>query len=157
MIHAVVARTHRLPVSAESVIAAIRCWRSARDAGKPVQQSLHAMLSPHDRGMLAPVFDSVMTLCETAFGRGFVVGAAARLSDDEHLLLDLLDGSRLGSASITCGDEMASALDCAIRSTRIMLALAAGAVPSSQPPTPAPRVGTRPKLRGKPHDQRSPA
>lgn len=107
------------------VTAAARCWRSARDGGEPGQQSLHAMLAAHDCGMLAPVFDSLMTLCEAALGRKIAVGGAA-LSEDERLLLGLLDGSRQRRACIDCAEGAASALDCAICSTRIMMGLVTG-------------------------------
>lgn len=105
------------------LIDAARCWRDARDSGQSVQPSLSRMLAKHDCGMLAPVFDSLMTLCEAALGRSITVGAAM-LSDDEHMLLGLLDGSRPRRACIDCAQGPGSALDCAICSTRIMMALA---------------------------------
>ena len=121
MIHATATRACALPGVDGLVTAAVRCWRDARDSGAPVQQRLHAMLSDDDCGMLAPVFDSLMSLCETALGRKIAVGGTA-LSDDEHLLLGLLDGSKPRSC-INCPEGTASALDCAICSTRIMMAL----------------------------------
>lgn len=123
-VHAVIARAEALPYPASLVTAAVRRWCKARDGGEPVQQSLHAMLAPHDCGMLAPVFDSLMTLSEAALGRRIVVGGAIP-SDDEHLLLGLLDGSRQRRTCIDCARSAASALDCAICSTRIMMALTA--------------------------------
>lgn len=107
------------------VTAAARCWRDARDGGGPVQQALHAMLEAHDYGILAPVFDSFMTLFEAGLGRRIAVGGAT-LSTDEHLLLGLLDGSVPRSAFIDCAQGAASALDCAICSTRIMMSLVTG-------------------------------
>ncbi|MEH6758440.1 MAG: hypothetical protein V7676_13160 [Parasphingorhabdus sp.] len=112
----------RLP--SELVTASARCWRSARDSNVPVQQRLHVLLSPHSGGMLAPVFDSLLTLYEGALGRPLAVGEAGNISDDEHLLIGLLDGSRLRRACIACPVGAASALDCAICSTRIMIGLA---------------------------------
>lgn len=120
--HAPVFQTEAVCDSGALVTAATRCWRKARDGGEPVQQSLYAMLALHDCGMLAPVFDSLMTLCEAALGRRIAVGSIF-LSQDELLLLGLLDGSRQRRACIDCAEGAASALDCAIRSTRIMLAL----------------------------------
>ncbi|BAV63387.1 hypothetical protein [Sphingobium cloacae] len=104
----------------EVVAAAARCWRSARDAGAPVQQRLYAMLAPRDFDMLAPVFDSLMRLCEASLGRPVAAGGPA-LSDDERLLVGLLDGSKVRTTCVECADGIASAFDCAIRSTRIML------------------------------------
>lgn len=133
-IHTVIALPKALAISAGLVAGAARCWRVARDRGEPVQRCLYALLNPLDYGMLSPVFDSLMTLSEAALGRKIVVGAAARLSDDEHLLVGLLDGSRQRRGCIDCAPGRASALDCAICSTRIMLALAAGAAPEPRAP-----------------------
>jgi hypothetical protein len=44
--------------------------------------------------MLAPVLDSLCLFYEAALGRPMTVGEALVLSDDEHLLLGLVDGSR---------------------------------------------------------------
>ncbi len=133
-IHTVIALPRALAISAGLVAGVARCWRVARDRAEPVQQCLYALLNPLDYGMLSPVFDSLMTLSEAALGRKIVVGAAASLSDDEHLLLGLLDGSRQRRACIDCAPGPASVLDCAICSTRIMLALAAGAAPEPRAP-----------------------
>lgn len=81
------------------------------------------MLAHHDCGMLAPVFDSLMTFYEAALGRPVLVGRAPGLSVDEHLLVGLLDGSRPRNGCINCAEGQAAALDCAICSARIMLAL----------------------------------
>lgn len=128
MMHAIVARAEAMPGPGELVTAAARCWRAARDARAPVQQRLYTMLAPDDCGMLAPVFASLMTLVEAALGRPIAVGGAM-LSDDEHLLLGLLDGSKPRRICIDCADGAASALDCAISSTRIMIDLTLASLP----------------------------
>lgn len=106
------------------LVDAARCWREARDAGHPVQPCLSRILSAHDCAMLAPVFDSLIRFYEAALGRAIDVGEAMTLSEDEHLLLGLLDGSRPPRACIDCPEVVATALDCALCSTRIMMALA---------------------------------
>jgi hypothetical protein len=103
----------------ELVVGAARCWRVARDGRAPVQQRLYAWLMPQDRGVLAPVFDSLLSLWEAALGRPIVTGQAA-LSVDEHLLLGMLVGTvphyrGTGTA--------ASLLDIAVRSARVMIAM----------------------------------
>ena len=108
---------------ADLLKAGARCWRSARDTGAPVQQQLHAVLVRRGCGILAPVLDSLLLLCEAALGRSIVVGTAM-LSTDERLLIGLVDGTLARRACITCPREAATALDCAICSTRIMIALA---------------------------------
>ena len=105
------------------LVDALRCWRGARDAGQPAQPCLYEILVCHRCEMLVPVFDSLMHLCEDALGRPVPVGQPAELSGDEHLLLGLIDGSKLRPECIDCEEGAATALDCAICSTRIMMAL----------------------------------
>ena len=99
------------------LIEVARCWREARDLGRPVQPSLFAMLSRTGRGMLAPVFDSLMTPAETMFGRPLATGDGPDVSEDEHQLIGLLLGKEVRSR----GTGPVAALDCAIESTHIML------------------------------------
>ena len=105
------------------LVEAVRCWRSARDNGLPPQPRLSEILACHRSEMLAPVFDSLIHLCEDALGRPVAVGQSVELSGDEHLLLGLIDGSKLRRDCIACAEGAATALDCAICSTRIMMAL----------------------------------
>ena len=110
------------------VIDAARCWRQARDGGHPILPRLAHALAAHDCTMLAPVLDSLCLFYEAALGRPLTVGEAPTLSEDEHLLLGLLDGSRPRTC-LGCTDGTASTLDCALCSTRIMLALTLGGPP----------------------------
>jgi hypothetical protein len=103
------------------LIEAARCWRDARDTGELSLPSLSAMLATHDRAMLAPVLDSLCLFYEAALGRPMSVGGTLALSDDEHLLLALVDGSE-PDACLDCSDGTASTLDCALCATRLMLA-----------------------------------
>ncbi len=103
-----------------------RCWRQARDSGSPVQPSLFDLLA-RSGDMLPPVFDSLLTLYEAALGRPVATGEAAMLSEDEACLLGLVEGSCPVQACIDCAEGAASALQCAICSTRIMIDLAAEA------------------------------
>lgn len=120
---------HFSPASREAtapaaiLINAARCWREARDGGHSIQPCLSRTLAAHDCTMLAPVLDSLIRFYEAALDRSITVGAAMALSEDEHLLLGLLDGSR-PRACIACPEGAATALDCALCSTRIMMALA---------------------------------
>jgi hypothetical protein len=110
------------------VLDAVRCWRKARNAGHKVQPCLTAVLRDHGCEMLAPCFDSLMLLSEAALGRPIRVGEAHMVSRDEHLLLDCLASAQWARAGKACSDGIASALDCALRSIRIMMGLA---VPAS--------------------------
>lgn len=111
------------------VIAAARCWRSARDAKRPVQPSLHAVLAPHGCEMLTPVFDSLMTLCECCFRRSLCTGCPLAPTADERMLCRLLaDPSQL-DLLVTCrggahsGGAMELAFACALSSARVMIDL----------------------------------
>ena len=129
MMHVIVERVRALPDLQGLVNAAARCWRLARDTGRPAQQRLHAMLSRHECGILAPAFDSLMTLYEVLLGRPLVVGRTSP-SDDEHLLADLLAGSRARSACLEYSKGIALAFDCAISSMRILIVQAVGLSPA---------------------------
>lgn len=107
------------------LIDAARCWRQARDAGHPIQPCLAHALAAHDCTMLAPVLDSLCLFYEAALGRPLAVGEALAPSEDELLLIGLLDGSR-PRACVGCPQDAAHALHCALCSTRIMLALTLG-------------------------------
>ncbi|MFA7604827.1 MAG: hypothetical protein WCY29_17665, partial [Novosphingobium sp.] len=89
--------SHDASIMPAMLIEAARCWRDARDSRKPVQPSLFAMLSRHGHGMLAPVFDSIMTLAADVSGRRITTGNGPTLSEDEHRLIDLFDGTGLPS------------------------------------------------------------
>lgn len=106
------------------VLAAARCWRAAKDSGRQVQPSLFVALSRFDCGILAPVFDSLMHLCQATLGRTLRVGHAVKVSDDEHLLLDLLEGQEGSRAPFSTDGELGRALEGALHSTRIMLGMA---------------------------------
>ena len=106
--------------SSQTLVDVARCWRSARDQGDPVQPSLFRLLAKRSGDMLAPVFDSLLTLYEAVLGRPVEVGHAHSLSQDERDLVDLMRGARHvphdgGMASAVC------ALECAICSTRFMI------------------------------------
>lgn len=105
------------------LIEAARCWREARDDGHPVQPSLFVVLSRNGHGMLAPVFDSFMTLGEAVSGRRISVGSGPDLSEDEHRLLGLL----AGTGALPRKGSLAAAFVCAVRSTRIMMKRTLGA------------------------------
>ncbi|MCB2079471.1 MAG: hypothetical protein KDE55_17465 [Novosphingobium sp.] len=123
MMHAPVSRTECGAALDELLVGALRCWRRARDRRAAVQHCLYQMLDPQDQGMLAPVFDSLMTLFEAALDRPIRAGDPESRSDDERLLLGLLNGKHIRRACINCPEGAGSSLDCALCSTRILLAL----------------------------------
>ena len=110
--------SHDASIMPAMLIEAARCWRDARDNRRPVQPSLFAMLSRYGHGMLAPVFDSLMTLAEGVSGKRIATGIGPTLSEDEHRLLALLDGAGLSPGN----SGLAVSLCCAVKSLRILLA-----------------------------------
>ena len=106
------------------IVGAMRCWRRARDAGHLAQPYLFRILAEPDFALLVPTLDSLILFFEAALGRLIETGDG-RLSEDEQLLLDLVDGAQSGS-SIAHSQESAHVLDCALCSTRIMLARTRG-------------------------------
>lgn len=111
------------------LIDAARCWRDARDRGRSVQPRLSRTLATHDCAMLSPVLDSLCLFYEAALGRPMTVGAGPDLSDDELLLLGLVDGSK-PRRCLHCPSHVGTTLDCALCSTRVMLSLTIGQPPA---------------------------
>jgi hypothetical protein len=113
------------PVGVASIItSSIRCWREACDAKLPVQPHLYRMLEEQDCTILAPVFDSLFCFYEAALKRPIAVGGAGSVSEDERLLLSLVDRPALCRSKLDCPRGAEIGLNCALCSTRIMLSLA---------------------------------
>jgi hypothetical protein len=123
MMHTAITPAPILPRAEALVPAVARRWRSARDLGVPVQARLYALLSPRHWEMLTPAFDSLMALCESALRRPIATGNGPDPSRDEAMLIGMLDGSLPRRDCIECPTGPGRALDSAIRSTRIMMAL----------------------------------
>lgn len=104
------------------LIDAARCWRVARDSGDSTQPRLSRTLAAHNCEILAPVLDSLCLFYEAALGRPITIGDSPSMSEDEHLLLGLVGGSRPPEC-LNCPNNLARTLDCALCSTRVMLAL----------------------------------
>jgi hypothetical protein len=136
------------PAAIWSIIDGARCWRLARDAGDPVQPTLYKRLERWGAGLLAPVFDSVMSLFEVGFRRRFKAGSLsdAGFTHDEHYLLALLEGG--GAAPIERFDPtLASTMRIALRSARIMLLSVVGemvGIPSARTSPPLFFAGAAP-------------
>jgi hypothetical protein len=128
------------PAAVWTVIDSARNWRIARDVGDPVQPSLYRRLERFGAGLLAPVFDSVMSLFEAGFRRRFRAGNLLDIgfSRDEHQLVALLEGTD-ATAFEQFDPSLASAMRIALHSARIMLLSVIGeviGVPSAQAQAP---------------------
>lgn len=117
------------PAAVWTIIDSARNWRIARDAGDPVQPSLYRRLERFGAGLLAPVFDSVMTLFEAGFRRRFRAGSLldTGFSRDERHLLALLEGADANSIE-RLDPSIARAMRIAFSSARVMLLSVIGEV-----------------------------
>jgi hypothetical protein len=115
---------------ASMLIEAIRCWHEARMKGESIQPCLSRMLEKHEAVMLTPVLDSLIHLYEIGLGRPIQVGDGLHISNDEHLLFDLIAGHFSREVCLACDKDIVTALDCAISSIRVLMA------PSVQPHSP---------------------
>jgi hypothetical protein len=111
----------RTPATLAILIDAARCWRDARDNNQPVQPSLSRMLAAYHCAMLAPVFDSLCLFYEAALGRPMTAGNALAYSDDETMLIGLMN--QTSPRQRVAHPEGSTTLDCALWTTQIMLAL----------------------------------
>lgn len=109
---------------ARLVLRAARLRDQARLRHRPLQVALSRFLAPANLAILAPVIDSLLQLFEAALGRPVIVGSRQVESEDEHLLLSLLAGTRGRTVCLACSPNAARDLHCAVRSARIMIDLA---------------------------------
>lgn len=106
---------------------ALRVWRMAQDGGDPLQQALHALLSPRGLGVLAPAFDGLFTCGCTALGRALRPGCGCAMSADETWLAGLVGLARANASTWVIRDPALKDLMAgAGRSTKIMIGLAMG-------------------------------
>jgi hypothetical protein len=103
---------------------ALRDWQRASKAGIPVMPYLFAALAEQICALLSPVLDSLFRFYEAALERPLVTGDAERLSDDETLLLVLVSQPDLTAHRLDCSAGIVQGFDCALCSTRLMLAVA---------------------------------
>ena len=107
--------------AAHLLVDAARSWGRAREAGQPVQPCVFKALCVHDCGLAAPAVDSLMTLCEAALQRRLALGASTARSDDERLLVALMQGASARDACIDCPGGLGVALDSAVDAVQTIL------------------------------------
>lgn len=122
------------------ILRAVRSCRDARDAGLPILPAVYAALETDRCGILAPVITSLLTLFESGTGRRLRADAPeAVLQDDEDRLLAMLQAPDAGApddaadAAPIVSPAQASTLRSALRSTRIMVAMALESVGAGRP------------------------
>lgn len=100
-----------------------RARRRSLNRNAPVQPLLARLLARFGIAVLAPVLDSLCHAFEHTLQRAMRTGTGWQRSDDERLLCRLVAGER-PQACLDCPAAAADLLQCALCSTRIMLALA---------------------------------
>ena len=102
-----------------------RGWRLARNSGQSARQRLHSILAPRGLAMLAPAFESLMSLSEVALSRRLQVGGQGVFSDDEYMLGVMVNDEFVPSTLRSDQGVRFAPLFCAIRSIRLLLLIAA--------------------------------
>ena len=115
------------------ILDVMRCWRDAKDHGEAVQPYIYETLARHRLEILVPGFDSLMTLCEAAMKRSFVAGEDGDRSVDETALIDMLVDPEDARIYIGCTQEDRILLNCALRSTRLMMEQAVAGISTGRP------------------------
>ncbi len=110
-----------LNMSEGIILDAMRCWRDAKDNGEAVQPCIYRTLTRHRLEILAPVFDSLMTICEAAMKRPIIAGKDGYRSDDETALIEMLVDPEDAQIYVGRIQENRILLYCALRSTRLMM------------------------------------
>ncbi|WHO39799.1 hypothetical protein PMI04_004200 [Sphingobium sp. AP49] len=112
------------PATLYILLGAVRCWAAARRRRRPAMAQLHLRLRRYGCEQLSPALDSLLRLGEQVTGHGLRTGRGTRLTEDENLLIDLLQARWTGPVPYTCSDAIACAFCYAVRSTQILLAQA---------------------------------
>ena len=105
---------------------AMRCWGAARRAGQPVLVRLHMRLGRHGWAQLLPAIDSLLGLTEAMLGRRLRLGRGPSLSEDENMLIDLLQGRRIAPIVHMCSEAVACIFCGAVRSVQILMDMELG-------------------------------
>lgn len=119
--------THRagvrevLGIPQSVVLDVMRSWRAAREDRVTRLPCLYRALVRHRLEILTPSFDSLMTICEAAMKRAFIVGEGGKPSVDETILISMLVDPGDAKSHIVCSEERLTLLECALRSTRLMM------------------------------------
>jgi hypothetical protein len=100
----------------------VRAWHAARDGGRATMPALARLLEGEERPILAPVIDGLVCMFEAALGRPIGIGRDGQSSDDERLLVALLQTPALQPPGT---DSIRGLLDGALRSARVMLTMTA--------------------------------
>jgi hypothetical protein len=77
-------------ISQRMIVEAIRWWEAAKKSGLARQPRLYQTLADYRLEILAPAFDSLMTIFEAAMKRPIIVGTDCYPSADESVLIGML-------------------------------------------------------------------
>lgn len=123
-IHSVTAR--RSSSALFLFLEAVRCWGRARRMRRPTLTSLYAHLGHYGCGQLLPAVDSLLELSESLLGRPLQMGRGEALTQDENMLINLLQGRRIAPLAHRCSDALLCAFCSALRSVQILMDMELG-------------------------------
>lgn len=118
-IHSTIAR--QSPSALFLFLEALRCWGQARRAHRPTLVHLHARLGHYGCSQLLPAIDSLLDLTGTLLGRPLHFGRGPGLSDDENMLINLLQGRPVAPLVHRCSDALLCTFCCAVRSVQVLM------------------------------------
>ncbi|MFX4086870.1 MULTISPECIES: hypothetical protein [Sphingobium] len=96
---------------ARLVVAAARCWVTARKEAIATKASLYDLLAPFGCEAMTMSFDKLMALFQECLARPIQLGDAF-LSSDEQALVDLINRMEAAGAYTDCLEIKAVALEC---------------------------------------------
>lgn len=108
-------------ISQRMIVEAIRCWEAAKKSGLARQPRLYQTLADYRLEILAPAFDSLMTIFEAAMKRPIIVGTDCYPSADESVLIGMLVEPGNAENHFCRSEEELALLVCALRSIRLMI------------------------------------
>ena len=122
--HSAVAR--RSPAALYLFVEMARCWSKARRGRRPALTMLHSRVGHYGCGPLLPALDSMFALTTTLLGRPLRPGRSAGLSDDENMLINLLQGRRVAALGHQCSEALLCTFCCAVRSVQLLMDMELG-------------------------------
>lgn len=122
--HANIAR--QSPSALFLFLEAVRCWGRARRLRRPTLNHLYARMGHYGCAQLLPAIDSLLDLSITLLGRPLHLGSSPNLTDDENMLINLLQGCRDAPFAHACSEGLLCTFCCALRSVQILMDMELG-------------------------------
>lgn len=122
--HSAIAR--KSPSALFLFLGMVRCWSQARRTRRAALTQLHARFGQYGCGQLIPAIDSMLDLTSRMLDRPIRAGRGPALSDDENMLINLLQGRRVAMLDHRCSEALLCAFCCAVRSVQVLMDMELG-------------------------------